>query len=193
MKVDFNNAILPKLNFKAIGKDTSLPFSTEQNRVADKIAGLLSEPRDEFGGMTAENFYKQRYDLDFLISPGYSFRHNCVELLGTNFNRNKDGELTYKNSDNFRIGKYNIQNTQDDSRLLQDIKNAKKKADEQPLRINMWGYLVLVVVMYGSVLGPRIFRKPSNPKAIIENADTLIKKVDTIANDTIDFQKCVKQ
>lgn len=191
MKVNFNNPILPKLNFKAIGKDTSLPFSTEQNRVADKIAGLLSEPRDEFGGMTATEFYKQNYDMDFFITPA-SIRNNRVKLYKTFFEDNeKDGELHLGQGDfvdKMKIGTYNSDDV-DKGSIFKDIDRVKD------LKNNI-GTLPLIVTAIGllGVLVAGIFNGNAvKTKAIIENADTLIKKVDTIANDTIDFQKVVKK
>ena len=192
MKVDFNNSISLRFNFKAIGSGDKFPLDSEERQIAGNIVNILRTSKDEFDGKTAEDYYKQQHDLDFLILPGYSLRHKCVKLFGTHFNRNEKGELTWRNSSNFRIGKYNLQDTKDNNKILEDVQKAKEKNDEQALRINMWGYLSLLVFMYGAVFGPRIFRKPQNPQKVIENADTLIKKADTIKTDTVNFLNHVK-
>ena len=192
MKVSFNNPIVSSLNFKAIGSGNKFPLNSEEKQIAENIVNILRTTKDEFDGRTAEDYYKQQHDLDFLILPGYSLRHKCVKLFGTHFNRNEKGEFTWRNSSNFRIGKYNLQETKDNDKILEDVQKAKEKNDEQALRINMWGYLALAVVLYGAVFGPRIFRKPQNPQKVIENADTLIKKADTIKADTVKFLNVVK-
>lgn len=191
MKVDFNNAISSRLNFKAIGKDTSLPFSTEQNHVADKIAGLLSEPRDEFGGMSATEFYKQNYDMDFLITPA-SIRNNRIKLYKTFFEQNgKDDELYLGRGDfvdKIKIGTYHYDDINNGSIFndIDSVKDLKNNIGTLPLIVTAIGLLGVLVA--GIFSGNAV-----KTKAIIENADTLIKKVDTIANDTIDFQKVVKK
>lgn len=183
MKVCAISSIPVNLNFKAIKTGINSRFTPEQENVAESIIKELRTPKDELGNMTAEDYYKNNHDLDFLILPRH-IHSDSVELFGT----------CWQNSSNFNIGTYNTQNTKEsDNSILMDIQKAYEKTSDKSKNTLIWCYLALAAFLYGSVfvIG-RAKRTVPEHKALIENADTLLKKSDTITSDTANFLKYAK-
>ena len=174
------------VNFRAIKTGHNSKFSNEQNIVVENIKSALKTSNPDFSGSTPEDYFKSKHNLDFLILPA-TFDRNSVELIGTSFSQNEKGDYTYKMTDNFYIGKYSRQSTEiGNNNILQDIYNAKTKNSEAANKL--WWYLALAVFLYGSFFVIGRAKKPlSAPKTVIENADTLLKKSDTIMPDTAKF------
>ena len=188
MKVMLNPAIHNTLNFKAVLKSSEPKFNSAQEKVAENIIDELRTPKPEFGGITAEDYYKRENNLDFLIQSGGSLSQNSVNLLGTRANKNENGDFTYTLHDSFSIGTYNRQNTEaGNNNILHDITIANEKVAKASQN-KVWGYLALAVVLYGSIFAIYGTKKPM-PKNnnLIENVDTLVKKADTITADTAKF------
>ena len=190
MKVMFSSTGLVSPNFKAIMTGKDFNYNYAQQRIAKNIADELRTTKPEFNNMTAEDFYKRNYDLDFLMLPSYS-SCDSIDLLGTCFYKNVIGEWCWQNSGNFLIGTYDSQNSEKDhNNILEDVKKAKENIADKAQTNRALGYLALAVIMYGSLLFiGKAQRTAPKPATVIEKADTLIQKTDTIKPDTANFLK----
>lgn len=171
------------LNFRAVDTTASAKFNFEQQKVYNNIKILLQTPNDEFGQESAENYYKHNYNMDFLVLPADK-QSDKVTLYKTYFYNFRISNSREK------IGTYSINDTNDDT-ILQDIelrldKNKKTKSVVQAI---IW--LLIGTLTIGTALSKRFHS--SNIRTAVENADTLIKKSDTVMSGAADFLKAIKK
>jgi len=173
----------------------SSKFSKAQKVVAEKLKQTLRTPYQQFDCKTAENYYKNNYNTDFLLAAGEG---DSVILSGTKDMRNKQGQEVF--SETFRIGEYD-KNFEKQSMLDEVQKSVLKDRDRSKTGMLIGEFCVAGLMILASIFQNPIHSKGEKlkEKSVIENADTLkISKdtlkqgADTIFTDTAKVLKKIK-
>lgn len=183
-------------SFNGIVTSPYAKFSKVQDKICKNIVKNLRTNVKELDNATAEDFYKNKYNLDFLISPEKGDRVSLRGITDLGYSRN--GDLTYSRT--FKIGDYGSNPRK--NTLFENIDEFLGKKRDKDQRLNILGWGIVVGMMYVAALfsGPNSQPGPEqrmNEKAIIENVDTLkvdtLKKgADTVFADTAKVLKKVK-
>ena len=184
-------------SFNGIVTSPYAKFSKVQDKICKNIVKNLRTNVKELDNATAEDFYKNKNNLDFLISPE---KGDTISLHGiTDLGYSRNGDLTF--SQTFKIGNYGSNPKK--NTLLENISESLENEHDKEQRRGILGWGVVIGMMYvAAIFSGHPNSKPApeqkiKDKAIIENVDTLKvdtfkKGADTIFNDTAKILKKVK-
>ena len=165
-----NRALQTNPSFCGIIKDPSLDYNNNHESILNAIKNKLRTESPELDGMTAEDYYKENYGIDFMIKP---IKDKSVRLYAQIGLRkipgDKEGCYTYTNQ--FLVGEYN--NVSDFK--ISDIKTAQKKDT-----INTILSIIRIGLTAAAVcFAMHFFNKNREPikemtKPLIENVDSAV-------------------
>ena len=171
-------------------------YTNKQKNVINQIKKELRKPSEEFGKLSAEDHYKFKNNVDFVMED--SPKHfDSIHLSGRNNVKQVGARVndTFTCADSFTIGIYDEKHPFKTDDIKYGIEEARKKDSQRLLTLGA-AVVAMAVYIMGIALAARhdaINKKlQESTKPLIENVDSVATKAKAALTDTTKVLKSIK-